>query len=57
MDNNHEKKFKKRLERKIPLGRMASADDIANALAFMVSDQSDYMNGHVLYVDGGYTSI
>lgn len=55
--NNHEKKFKDRLERKIPLGRMASADDIANALAFMVSDQSDYMNGHVLYVDGGYTSI
>ena len=29
-------------------------DDIVGPAVFLASEASDYMNGHVLYVDGGY---
>lgn len=37
----------------IPLGRMGSPDDIANAVLFLSSSDSDYITGQVLTVDGG----
>ena len=36
---------------------MADPTDIANALSFLVSDDSNYMTGQVLNVDGGYTAL
>jgi 2-dehydro-3-deoxy-D-gluconate 5-dehydrogenase len=41
------------LER-IPAGRWGTADDIAGAAVFLSSSASDYVNGHVLVVDGGW---
>jgi 2-deoxy-D-gluconate 3-dehydrogenase len=41
------------LER-IPAGRWGSADDIAGAAVFLSSPAADYVNGHVLVVDGGW---
>lgn len=41
------------LER-IPAGRWGSADDIAGAAVFLSSSAADYVNGHVLTVDGGW---
>jgi 2-dehydro-3-deoxy-D-gluconate 5-dehydrogenase len=41
------------LER-IPAGRWGSADDIAGATVFLSSSAADYVNGHVLTVDGGW---
>lgn len=38
---------------KIPLGRMASTDDIANACMFLASEEAGYINGATLSVDGG----
>lgn len=38
---------------KIPMGRLASPDEIAQSILFLASDQSGYMNGHILKVDGG----
>jgi 2-deoxy-D-gluconate 3-dehydrogenase len=41
------------LER-IPAGRWGSADDIAGTAVFLSSSAADYVNGHVLVVDGGW---
>lgn len=35
------------------LQRLGKPDDIANAYLFLASDESDYIHGHVLHVDGG----
>src|SRR5215475_214160 len=37
----------------IPLGRVGTPDDVANAVAFLASDQASYITGHVLNVNGG----
>ena len=39
---------------KVPLGRVGQPRDIANAALFLVSDESDYVTGTTLYVDGGW---
>ena len=41
---------------KIPLGRMAEAEDIANAFLYLASDLAAYVNGNVISVDGGIVS-
>jgi 3-oxoacyl-[acyl-carrier protein] reductase len=37
----------------IPLGRLGSADDVANAVVFLASDQAGYVTGTTLHVNGG----
>ena len=37
----------------IPLGRMGEADDIANAVTFLASEEASYITGTVLHVNGG----
>jgi len=39
---------------KIPYGRIGKPDDIANAVAFLASDESEYITGHTIVVDGGW---
>jgi 3-oxoacyl-[acyl-carrier protein] reductase len=41
------------LVKNIPLGRWGTVDDVAYAVAFLVSDEASYITGHVLSVDGG----
>ena len=46
-------KFKDTIISKIPSGRLGEPKDIANAVIFLASDQSDYINGETLHVNGG----
>jgi 3-oxoacyl-[acyl-carrier protein] reductase len=39
--------------KQIPLGRFGSVEDVANAIAFLVSDEASYITGQVLQIDGG----
>jgi 3-oxoacyl-[acyl-carrier protein] reductase len=39
----------------IPVGRMGTPTEIADAVAFLASEQNTYINGHDLVVDGGYS--
>lgn len=39
--------------KQIPLGRFGTAEDVANAIAFLVSDEASYITGQVLQIDGG----
>ncbi|WP_249871742.1 3-oxoacyl-ACP reductase FabG [Oceanobacillus saliphilus] len=41
------------MKEKIPMQRLGRPEDIANAYLYLASDESDYVNGHALHVDGG----
>lgn len=41
--------------RRVPAGRMGTSEDVAGAVAFLVSDSGRYVVGHALVVDGGST--
>lgn len=40
-----------------PMGRMASAEEIANVALFLASDESSCINGHAVIADGGYSLV
>ena len=46
-------KFKEMIIAKIPSNRLGKPEDIANAVNFLSSDQSNYINGETLHVNGG----
>ena len=48
--------FRKEYIKKIPLRRMGNLKDVVNAYKFLTSDESAYITGTSLIVDGGYTS-
>ncbi len=48
--------FKRKFVARVPLGRMASLDDLRGPLIFLASDVSSYVTGIELRVDGGFTS-
>ena len=53
MSDKIEDKFKEIIISKIPSARLGEPDDIANAVLFLSSDQSNYINGETLHVNGG----
>ena len=48
--------FKAALIQKYPMGRLATAQEIANAVLFLASDEASFVTGTELIVDGGYTA-
>jgi len=53
MTDKIDEKFKEVIISKIPSARLGEPDDIANAVLFLISNQSDYINGETLHVNGG----
>ena len=53
MTDKIDDKFKEVIISKIPSARLGEPDDIANAVLFLASNQSDYINGETLHVNGG----
>ena len=51
------KNFVDAYEKKVPMKRMGNPDDIAPAVSFLLSDESKYITGQNLVVDGGWTAI
>jgi 3-oxoacyl-[acyl-carrier protein] reductase len=45
--------FKQNAVKMIPLGRVGTPEDVANAVAFLASEEASYITGHVLNVNGG----
>ena len=57
MTDKIDEKFKEIIISKIPSARLGEPEDIANAVLFLASDQSDYINGETLHVNGGLALI
>ena len=53
MTDKIDEKFKDIIISKIPSARLGEPEDIANAVVFLASNQSDYINGETLHVNGG----
>ena len=51
-----DKKFKIEVINKIPLGRIATVNDVATAVAFLASDASSMITGTSILIDGGWTA-
>ncbi len=54
-DDADQKEFRERMLSHVPLGRPGDTDDIANAVLFLSGEESKYMTGHVMIIDGGWT--
>ena len=53
MTDKIDEKFKEVIISKIPSAKLGEPDDIANAVLFLSSDQSNYINGETIHVNGG----
>ena len=53
MTDKIDEKFKEIIVSKIPSGRLGEPEDIANAVLFLASNQSNYINGETLHINGG----
>jgi len=53
MTDKIDEKFKETIISKIPSARLGEPEDVANAVLFLASNQSNYINGETLHVNGG----
>jgi 3-oxoacyl-[acyl-carrier protein] reductase len=53
MTDKINEEFKKLLISKIPSGNLGSGEDVSNCVAFLASDQSNYITGETIHVNGG----
>ena len=53
MTDKIDEKFKEAIISKIPSSRLGEPEDVANVVLFLASDQSNYINGETIHVNGG----
>jgi NAD(P)-dependent dehydrogenase (short-subunit alcohol dehydrogenase family) len=54
--NNQDKSFLRQYEKLLPIGRMAKKSEIYGLLKFLISEDSNYINGQDILVDGGFSA-
>jgi NAD(P)-dependent dehydrogenase (short-subunit alcohol dehydrogenase family) len=54
-DHGEWAEIRDRMTENYPLGRLGHPEDVANAVAFLASDEADWITGEALVVDGGYS--
>ncbi|MBD8064365.1 glucose 1-dehydrogenase [Devosia sp. PTR5] len=50
-------KFNSWVEQRTPMRRWGEVEELGPAAVFLASDASSFVNGHILYVDGGFTAV
>ena len=43
-------------EKLYPIGRLGEVQDVARGMVYLASDESDFITGHILFIDGGYSA-
>jgi len=56
VEGGQDPEFLRKYCARVPLGRMATFDDLRGPMLFLCSDASSYLTGHELRVDGGFTA-
>jgi NAD(P)-dependent dehydrogenase (short-subunit alcohol dehydrogenase family) len=56
IDGGQNSTFRKKYSKRVPLGRMADKNEIEGALLYLVSDDSSYVTGQNIIIDGGFSS-
>jgi NAD(P)-dependent dehydrogenase (short-subunit alcohol dehydrogenase family) len=54
--NNQEEAFLAEYRKRVPLRRMARADEYNGAVVYLMSDAASYMTGSNMVIDGGWTA-
>jgi NAD(P)-dependent dehydrogenase (short-subunit alcohol dehydrogenase family) len=57
MSSDADEELMTRVISTVPMGRMGSPDEVAKAVSFLASDDSSYVTGIELFVDGGMAQI
>ena len=52
----HDKQFMDMIKARVPLGRYATPEQLVGTVIYLASPASDYMTGHALVIDGGWTA-
>ncbi len=55
IENNQSEEFLNKISKKIPMGRLAKAEEYQGTIIWLLSDASSYLNGAIISVDGGRT--
>ncbi len=56
MTKGWDNSWKEKILKDIPLGRFGTSEDVANAIMFLASEKSDYINGAIIDLNGGMYS-